>query len=61
VNVLFIVVETDPVPIVGLNTSEHLNLIERINTINGTSQADVPFEKEFSDCFGKMFKIFNHK
>eukprot|EP00794_Sanderia_malayensis_P014552 gene14552-16054_t len=54
VNVLFIVVETGSVPILGLNTSEKLNLIKRIYTINDTSQADVPFEKEFSDCFGKI-------
>eukprot|EP00112_Aurelia_sp_Birch-Aquarium-sp1_P026264 Seg921.2 transcript_id=Seg921.2/GoldUCD/mRNA.D3Y31 product="hypothetical protein" protein_id=Seg921.2/GoldUCD/D3Y31 len=52
VNVLFVVVETDSVPIIGLNTSEKLNLIKQIYKINGSSQTDVPIEKEFSDCFG---------
>ena len=53
VNVLFTVVETDSVPILGLNTSEKLNLIKRIYKISGSSQSDVPIEKEFSDCFGE--------
>ena len=54
VNVLFIVVETDSVPILGLNTSEKLNLIKRIYKINGNSQPDVSIQKEFSDCFGEI-------
>ena len=54
VNILFIVVETNSVPILGLNTSEKLNLIKRIYKINGNSHPDVSIQKEFSDCFGEI-------
>ena len=54
VNVLFIVVETDLALILGLNTSEKLNLIKRIYKINGNSQPIVSIEREFSDCFGEI-------
>ena len=54
VNVLFIAVETDSVPIFGLNTLEKLNLIKRIYKINDGSSAHLRIEDEFSDCFGEI-------
>ena len=48
-NTLFTVVDDNYSPILGLKTSEHLNLIKRIYNID----ADKIFS-EFKDCFGEM-------
>ena len=49
--VSFIVVDSDSVPILGLKTSEHLQLIKRICRIETNSET---FFSEFHDCFGEM-------
>ena len=54
VNVLFIVVDADSVPIIGLNTSEKLNLIKRVYKITNDNPAQPNIEDEFSDCFGEI-------
>ena len=43
-------------PILGLATSESLNLIKRISTIN---VSDEQFLSEFSDCFGEIGTLKN--
>ena len=54
VNVLFIVVDADSVPILGLNASEKLNLINRFYKITDDNPAQPNIEVEFSDCFGEI-------
>ena len=49
--VSFIVVDSDSVPIHGLKTSEHLQLIKRICRIETNSET---FFSEFHDCFGEI-------
>ena len=55
-DVSFIVVDSKSVPILGLATSESLNLIKRISTIN---VSDEQFLSEFSDCFGEIGTLKN--
>ena len=51
VPITFIVADTNSPPILGLKTSEKLNLIKRVMVVN----EDIPEAvKEFSDCFGEM-------
>ena len=54
VNVLFIVVDSDSVPILGLNTSVKLNLINQTYQISMNAQFTTPIQEEFSDCFGEI-------
>ena len=49
--ILSIVVDSKYVPILGLATSESLNLIKRISAVNVSDQQ---FLSEFSDCFGEI-------
>ena len=49
--VSFIVVDSDSVPIIGLKTSRHLQLIKRICRIERNSET---FFSEFHDCFGEI-------
>ena len=49
--VSFIVVDSDSVPILGLKTSEHLQLIKRICRTETNSER---FFSEFHDCFGEI-------
>ena len=50
-DVLFIVVNSKAVAILGLATSENLNLIQCISAVN---ISDEQFLSEFSDCFGEI-------
>ena len=54
VNVLFIVVDSDSVPILGLNTSVKLNLIKQTYQISKNVQFTTSIQEEFSDCFGEI-------
>ncbi len=54
VNVLFIVVDSDTVPILGLNTSVKLNLIKQVYQISKSIQSTTPVHEEFSDCLGEI-------
>ncbi len=54
VNVLFIVVDSDSVPILGLNTSVKPNLIKQVYLISKNIQSTTPVHEEFSDCFGEI-------
>ena len=49
--VSFIVVDSDSVPILGLKTSEHLQLIKRICSIETNGET---IFSEFHDCFGEI-------
>ena len=51
--ILSIVVDSKYVPILGLATSESLNLIKRISAVNVSDQQ---FLSEFSDCFWRNTK-----
>ena len=55
-DVSFIVVDSTTVSILGLATSESLNLIERIFAINVSGEK---FLFEFSDCFGEIGTLKN--
>ena len=55
-DVSFIVVDSGSVPILGLATSESLNLIKRISAIN---VSDEQFLSEFSDYFGEIGTLKN--
>ena len=55
-DVLFIVVDSKSVPILGLATSESLNLKTRISAINVSRKQ---FLSEFSDCFGEIETLKN--
>ena len=54
VNVLFVVVNSDSVPIFGLNTSVKLNLIKQTYQISKSVQFTTPIQEEFSHCFGEI-------
>ena len=49
-DVLFIVVDSKSVPILGLSASESLNLIKCISAVNVSNEQ---FLSEFSNCFGE--------
>ena len=51
---LFIVVDSDSVPNLGLNTSVNLNLIKQVYQISKNIQSTTPIHEEFSDCFGEI-------
>ena len=55
-DVSFIVVNSKSVLILGLATSENLNLIKRISAIN---VSDEQFLSVFSDCFGEIGTLKN--
>ena len=55
-DVSFIVVDSKSVPILGLATSESLNLIKRISAINVSGEQ---FLSEFCDCFGEIGTLKN--
>ena len=55
-DVSFIVVGSKSVPILGLSTSESLNLTKRISAV---SISDEQFLSEFSDCFGEIRTLKN--
>ena len=55
-DVSFIVVDSKSVPILGLATSESLNLTKRISAVN---VSDEQFLSGFSDCFGKIGTLKN--
>ena len=55
-DVLFIVVDSKSVPILGLSTSENLNLIKCISVVNVSNEQ---FLSEFSDCFGETRTLNN--
>ena len=55
-DVLFIVVDSKSVPILGLATSESLNLKKSISAINVSRKQ---FLSEFSDCFGEIGTLKN--
>ena len=50
-DVSFTVVDSKSVPILGLATSESLNLIKPISAVN---VSDEQFLSEFSDCLGEI-------
>ena len=54
VQVLFFVVDADSVPIIGLNTSEKLNLIKRVYKIANDISVQANIEDEFVDCLGEI-------
>ena len=49
--VSFFIVDSDSVPILGLKTSEHLQLTKRISKLETNSET---FFSEFHDCFGEI-------
>ena len=55
-DVLFIVVDSKSIPILGLATSESLNLRKRISAVNVSNEQ---FFSEFSDCFGEIGTLKN--
>ena len=55
-DVFFIVVDSKSVSILGLATSENLNLIKRISTVNVSNEQ---FLSKFSDCFGERGTVKN--
>ena len=55
-DVSFIVVDSKSVPILGLATSESLNVIKRNSAVNVN---DERFLSEFSDCFGEIETLKN--
>ena len=53
--VLFIVVSFDTTPIIGLNTSEKLNLIQRVFKVNRCETFNTDqIPKEYFNCFGEV-------
>ena len=55
-DVSFMVVDSKSVPILGLSTSESLNMIERISAVN---LSDEQFSSDFSDYFGEIGNLKN--
>ena len=49
---LFIVTDTNSMPIIGLNSSKQLNLIKRILSISNSQKRD--FLNEYKDCFSEI-------
>ena len=54
VPILFIVADIYSPPIIGLKTSQKLNLVKRIHNINKKSNKIPDYLLEFSDCFGTL-------
>ena len=54
VNVLFIVIDSDSVPILGLNTFVTFNLIKQVYQISKNIQSTTPIQEAFLDCFGEI-------
>ena len=53
--VLFIVVSSDTTPIIGLNTSEKLNLIQRVLKVNRCETFNLDqISKGYFNCFGEV-------
>ena len=52
--ILFVVVDSDSVPLLGLNTCDKLNLIKQVYEISEDVQCHSSIEEEFSDCFGEI-------
>ena len=52
VPLLFIVADTNSLPIIGLNSSKQLNLIKRILSISNSQKRN--FLNEYKDCFGEI-------
>ena len=53
--VLFIIVSSETTPIIGLNTSERLNLIQRVFKVNKLDSFTLDhIPKEYFDCFGEV-------
>ena len=59
-HVLFIIVSSDATPIIGLKTSERLNLVQRVFKISGSepfNPQEIP--DEYFDCFGEVGTLKN--
>ena len=54
----FIVIDSNSPSIIGLRTSEDLNLLKRLSNINVNS--DIDFYTEYDKCFGKI-KLLKHE
>ncbi len=52
--ILFVVVDSDSVPLLGLNTCDKLHLIKQVYEISEDVQCHSSIEEEFSDCFGEI-------
>ena len=52
VPLLFVVADTNSLPIIGLNSSKQLNLIKRILSISNSQKRN--FLNEYKDCFGEI-------
>jgi hypothetical protein len=52
--ILFVVVDSDSVPLLGLNTCDKLNLIKQVYEISEDVQCHSSLKEEFSDCFGEI-------
>ena len=48
----FIVIDSNSPSIIGLNTSEELNLLKRLSNVNVNS--DIDFYTKYADCFGNI-------
>ena len=48
------VVYSDSVPLLGLNTCDKLTLIKQVYEISEHVQCHISFEEEFSGCFGEI-------
>ena len=57
VPILFIVADTNSLPVIGLNSSKQLNLIKRIFSISNSQKQD--FLNEYKDCFGEIGTLHN--
>ena len=54
-HVLFIVVGLDTTPIIGLNTSERLNLVQRVLKVHRSDSFNPDqITKDYVDCFGEV-------
>ena len=56
-SVPFIVIDSNSPSIIGLNTSEKLNLLKRLSNIN--ANIDIDFYTEYADCFGNTRLLKN--
>ena len=48
----FILIDINSPSVIGLKTSEELNLLKRLSNINVNS--DIDFYTEYADCFGEI-------
>ena len=48
----FIFIDSNSPSVIGLKTSEELNLLKRLSNINVNS--DIEFYTEYADCFGDI-------